>query len=93
MFCYSFREKQSLTVLFKTPVPQTIKLNFCIQNLRKISEKEFHFIKITCLQSGILLEIKLQHKYFLIASSARASIYFVEHLLVAASVYDTRQKT
>ena len=93
MFCCSFREKQSLRMFFKTPVPQTIKLKVCAQNLRKISGKEFHFIKITCLQSGILLEIKLINKYFPIASSASASIYFVEHLLVAAYVYDTRRKT
>ena len=93
MFCYSFREKQSLTVFFKTPVPQTVKLRVCVQNLRKISGKEFHFIKITCLQSGILLEIKLLFKYFPISSSASTSIYFVELLLVVAYVYDTRLKT
>ena len=93
MFCYSFREKQSFTVFFKIPVPQTIKLNVCAQNLGKIFGKEFHFIKITCLQSGILLQIKLLNKYFPIASSASTSIYFVEHLLVAASVNDTKRKT
>ena len=80
MFCYSFREKQSLTVFFKTPVQQTIKLNVCAQNLWKISGKEFNFIKVSCLQSGILLEIKLLNKYFPIASSASTTIYFVEHL-------------
>ena len=92
MFCYSLREKQSLTGFFKTPVPQTIKMNFCVQNLWKISGKEFHFIKVTCIQSGTILEIKLLNKYFPIASSASTSIYFVEHLLVAASVYDTERK-
>ena len=80
-------------VFFKAPVPQTIKLKVCVQNHRKISGKEFHFIKITYLQSGILLEIKLLNKCFPTASSASSSIYFVEHLLVAASVSDTRRKT
>ena len=39
------------------------------------------------------LEIKLFSKYFAIASSISTSIYFVEHLLVAASVHHTKQKT
>ena len=50
-------------------------------------------MKVTCLQSGTVLEIKLLVKYFPIASSARTSINFVEHILVAASIYDTKQKT
>ena len=50
-------------------------------------------MKVTCLQSGTVLEIKLLVKYFPIASRARTSINFVEHILVAASIYDTKQKT
>ena len=56
---------------------QAIKMNVCTENLRKISGKEFYFIKVTCLQSGTLLEIKLLNNYFPIASSASTSVNIV----------------
>ena len=50
-------------------------------------------MKVTYLQSGTVLGIKLLVKYFPIASSARTSINFVEYLPVAASIYGTKRKT
>ena len=91
LFCYSFREKQSLTVFFKTLSHKLSSWVFVLKIFGKY--KEFHFIKVTYLQSGTLLEIKLCSKYFAIASSTSTSIYFVEHLLVAASIHHTKQKT
>ena len=88
-----FQKEAAIDCAFQNPVPQTITLDVCAQNLWKISEKEFDFIKVTCLQSGTLLEIKLLNKYFPISSSTSTSSYFVEHLLVAASVSDTKRKT
>ena len=73
-------ERRGIDCVFQNPVPQTITLDVCAQKLWKLSEKEFDFIKVTCLQSGTLLEIKLLNKYFPIASSTSTSIYFVEHL-------------
>ena len=75
-----FLREAGIDCAFRNPVPQTSTLDVCAQNLWKISEKEFDFIKVTCLQSGTLLEIKLLNKYFPIASSTSTSIYFVEHL-------------
>ena len=88
-----FQREAAIDCVFQSPVAQTITLEVCAQNLWKISEKEFDFIKVTCLQSGTLLEIKLLNKYFTIASSTSTNTYFVEHLLVAASVSDTKRKT
>lgn len=70
-----FHREVSLIVFFKI--------------FEKYLGKEFHFIKVTYLQSETLLEIKLLP----IAFSASTSIYFVEHLSVAAFVYDTKRKT
>ena len=50
-------------------------------------------MKVTCLQFGTLLEIKLLNNYFPVTSSASTSIYFVEHFLVAASVYVAKRKS
>ena len=66
---------------------------FVFKIFEKYKGRSSILLKSHVCKSVILLETKLLNKYFPIASSASTNIYFVEHLLVAASVYDNRLKT